>query len=66
MNKKAILVGLAIFMASNYTASAWTDRTEESRAMKPHESARVMNAYAATTAVSHKTPKLTNRIGKPR
>ena len=65
MNKKTILVGLAILMASTYTASAGTDRTDESRAMKPHESARVMNAYAAMTAVSHKTQRLTNRIGRP-
>ena len=62
---KTILAGLAILMASTSAASAWTDRTEESHAMKPRASARAMNAYAAMTAVSHKAPKLTNRIRKP-
>ena len=62
---KTILVGLAILMASASAASAWTDRTEESHAMKLHTSARAMNAYAAMTAVSHKAPKLTNQIRKP-
>jgi hypothetical protein len=62
---KTVLVGLAILMASTSAASGWTDRTEESPAMKQHASARAMNAYAAMPAVSHKAPKLTNRIGKP-
>jgi len=63
---KTTLVGLAIIhMASTSAASAWTDRTEESHAMKPHASARAMNAYAAMTAVIHKAPKLTSRIREP-
>ena len=62
---KAILVGLAILMASTSAASAWTDQIEENHAMKPPASAGAMNAYAAMTAVSHKAPKLTNRIRKP-
>ena len=62
---KAIHVGLAILIACTSAASAWTDRTEESHAMKLHTSARAMNAYAAMTAVSHKAPKLANQIRKP-
>ena len=45
--KKAILVGLALLTISTSAASAWTDRNDESRAMKPHASARVLNANAA-------------------
>ena len=62
---KIILVALAILTISTSAASAWTDRTEESHATKPHASARAMNAYAAMTAVGHKVPKLDNRIRKP-
>ena len=62
---KIILVALAILTISTSAASAWTDRTEESHAMKPHASARAMNANAAMTAVSHEAPKVTNRIGRP-
>jgi hypothetical protein len=62
---KTILVGLAILLASTCAASAWTDRNEERHAMKPHASVGAMNAFAAMTAVSHKPPKLTNRIRKP-
>jgi hypothetical protein len=62
---KTILVGLAILTVSTSAALAWTDRTQESRAMKPYASARAMNANAAMTAVSHEAPKVTNRIRKP-
>ena len=56
---KTILVGLAILTVSTSAASAWTDRTDESHAVKPHASAatmkpnasaRAMNANAAITA----------------
>jgi hypothetical protein len=61
---KTILVGLAILTISTSAASAWTNRTQERHALKPHASAamkptasaRAMNANAAMTAPPAATP----------
>ena len=49
---KTILVGLAILTVSTSAASAWTNRTDESHAMKPHAAAAAMKPNASTRAMN--------------
>jgi hypothetical protein len=49
---KTILVGLAILTVFTSAASAWTNRTHERHAIKPHASAAAMNANASTRAMN--------------
>jgi hypothetical protein len=54
---RTLLVAFAILTISASAASAWTDRTDESHATKPHAFARAMNANAAMIAPGNETKR---------